>query len=138
MSSTFTMFGRDHMLKAMVTPDAFVPIDELQVALCRSVPPANAVAAQLVEPVATAYVRQVYPTGALYWAPSGFGEYFNTAQITWPQVEVEEWGLIRGYALVDATSGQCVQVGTVKNPFRATVGYIPKFEPGTVMLGIYD
>lgn len=138
MSSSLTMFGRAFALGALVAPDDYVAIANFEIALCRTVPPSNASAAQLIEPVATAYARQTYPTGSLYWAPSGFGEFYNTTLITWPQVEAEEWGLIRGYAIIDPVSTQCVQTGTIKNPFRATVGYVPKMEPGSVMLAIYD
>lgn len=139
MSSTFTMFGRAHMLRAMVAPDLFTPIAQFEIALCRSVPPANAAASQLLEPPAgTTYVRMTYPTGSTYWAPSGFGEFYNTVQVLWPQVDTTEWGVIRGYAVIDPVSEQCVSVGTIQNPFRATVGFEPKLDPGTVMLGIYD
>lgn len=138
MSSSFTMFGRSQMLRSMVTPDLFVPIDSFEIALTNTVPPANASEAQLVEPTAAAYVRQTYSTGSTYWAPSGFGEFYNTLLVTWPQVTVDSWGLIRGYAVVDPVSGQCVSVGSIQNPFQATVGYVPKLEPGSVMLGIYD
>jgi hypothetical protein len=138
MPSTFTMYARRQLLKSMFTPDQFLPIDEVSVALTRNIPPANATAEQLVEPEADAYARQTYATGSLYWAPTNFGELYNTLTITWDQIEAEEWGFVRGWAVVDEVSGQCLNVGTIMRPFRGVVGMVPKLEPGTLMLGIYD
>lgn len=138
MPSTFTMYARRQLLKSMFTPDDFTPVDEVSVALCRSVPPANASADQLVEPDAASYTRQTYATGSLYWAPTNFGELYNTLTVQWAKIEAEEWGFMRGWAVVDPVSGQCLNVGTIMRPFRGTVGMVPKLEPGTLMLGIYD
>lgn len=138
MASTYTMFGRQLMQNALLRPDDFTPLTEIEVALCRSVPVANATADQLLEPTAAAYARQVYPVGQIFWAPTGFGEVYNTVLITFPQIETEPWGLLRGWAAVDPDSQQCISVGSIMSPFQGTVGMVPKLEPGTVMLGIYD
>jgi len=138
MPSTFTMYARRQLLKSMFTPDVFTPIDEVTVALCRNVPTANASADQLVEPSAESYARQTYPTGSLYWAPTNFGELYNTLTVTWPEIGAESWGFMRGWAVIDEESGQCLNVGTIMRPFPGTVGMVPKLEPGTLMLGIYD
>lgn len=138
MSSNFTQYGQSQMLQALLTPDTFTTISSVEIALSRSVPPANANASQVLEPTATAYARQTYSTGSTYWAPTGFGPYYNTLLITFPQVDAEEWGLIRGYAVIEPISGQCLQVGSIKSPFRATTGYVPKLEAGTVVLGFIN
>lgn len=138
MPSTFTMYARRQLLRAMFTPDAFTALEEVHVALTRTVPPANASEEQLVEPGAASYERQVYPTGSLYWAPTNFGELYNTLTVQWAQIEAEEWGFMRGWAVLDPVSGQCLNVGTIMRPFRGTVGMEPKLEPGTLMLGLYD
>lgn len=138
MPSTFTMYARRQLLKAMFTPEDFTAIEQVQVALCRTVPPANAAADQLVEPEADSYARQVYPTGALYWAPTNFGELYNTLTVQWDQIEVDKWGYMRGWAVLDPVSGQCLNVGSIMRPFLGEVGMVPKLEPGTLMLGIYD
>ena len=55
MPSTFTMYARRQLLRAMFTPDAFTALEEVHVALTRTVPPANASEEQLVEPGAASY-----------------------------------------------------------------------------------
>lgn len=138
MPSTLTMFGRRFLMRALLTPDTYVPITEVEIALTRSIPVANAAASQLLEPTALSYARQTYPTGSIYWAPTNFGELYNTTLITFDQIQAEEWGWIRGYAIIDPTSQQCLDVGSLKVPFRGVIGMVPKLEPGSVMLGIYD
>lgn len=137
MSSTFTMYGRQLLLRAVYTPDVYTALSTLEFALTRNVAPANATVAALIEPTPTEYVRQPYTLTSTYWAPSGFGEIYNTLKITWPQV-VTVWGMISGWALVEPVSGQCVAVGSVMESYQAIPGMIPYLDPGTVMLGIYD
>jgi hypothetical protein len=138
MPSTFTMYARRQLLQAMFTPDDFTALESVQVALTRTIPPANATEEQLVEPDADSYTRQSYPCGALYWAPTNFGELYNTLTVQWEQIASQEWGFMRGWAVLDPVSGQCLNVGTIIRPFRGITGMEPKLEPGTLMLGIYD
>jgi hypothetical protein len=137
MSATFTMYGRELMLRAMLTPDAFTALGDMQVALTRTVPPANADATQLTEPTVGGYARQVYPALLAYWAPTGFGELYNTQVITFPMITVN-WGLVAGWALLDPISGQCLSVGSVQEPYSTIIGMVPRLDPGTMQLGIYD
>ncbi len=138
MPSTFTMYARRQLLRGMFTPDVVTALEEVQVALTRTIPPANATEEQLVEPEADSYARQTYFTGSLYWAPTNFGELYNTATVQWEQIGAEEWGFMRGWAVLDPISGQCLNVGSIMRPFRGITGMEPKLEPGTLMLGLYD
>lgn len=138
MGATFTMFSRTKMIQALLAHDLYVPLTTLQVALTRNIPVTNATAGQLLEPTTGGYVRQNYSAGSAYWAPSGFGEYYNTNVVTFPQVTAEGWGLIRGWAVLDPNSGQCLSVGSILDPFNATSGMIPRLDPGVLLLGLYD
>ena len=138
MPSTFTMYARRQLLRGMFTPDVVTALEEVQVALTRTIPPANATEEQLVEPEAASYVRQTYFVGSMFWAPTNFGELYNTATVQWEQIGAEEWGFMRGWAVLDPISGQCLNVGSIMRPFRGITGMEPKLEPGTLMLGLYD
>ena len=137
-SGTFTMFSRAKMLSGLLAPDTFVPLTSLLVALTRSIPVANSSALQLVEPTTGGYARQSYVANAAHWAPTGFGELYNTMVVTFPQVTAAGWGLIRGWGLIDPTSGQCISVGPIMDPFVATAGMVPRLDPGVILLGIYS
>lgn len=138
MSATFTMYGRDLMLRAIFAPDLFTPVTTLAVALTRTVPATNASIEQLMEPDAElGYARAVYPVSPGKWASTGFAELYNVDVITFDQV-TSPWGRIAGFALLDVPAGQCVAVGSLANPFQATSGMIPKLDGGAVMLGLYD
>jgi hypothetical protein len=138
MPSTFTMYARRQLLKAMFTPDDFIALDRVEVALTQTIPPANASADQLVEPGAATYSRITYPVGELYWAPTNFGELYNTLTVQWAEIAAEQWGFLRGWAVLDPVSGQCLNVGSIMRPFKGITGMVPKLEPGTLMLGLYD
>ena len=138
MSATFTMYGREFMQKALFTPTEFLPIANLQVALCRSAPAANAAVSQLLEPsTLDGYARVNYSTGAGKWAPTGFAEFYNVDEIVFGAAAAD-WGWISGFALLDPLAGQCVVVGSLSTPFVATLGAIPKLEAGAISLGLYD
>ena len=137
-TGTFTMFTRGILMRGLLAPDIHTPLTALQIALTRSIPVANATALQLVEPTTGGYVRQSYAVGSAWWSPSGFGEYYNTTVVTFPQVTLDGWGLIRGWAVIDPTSGQCISVGSVLDPFVASAGMIPRLDPGVILLGLYD
>lgn len=136
--STFTMYGRGQMLKALLDPTGYAPINVFGVALCRYAPPNNASIDQIIEPdEILGYERATYPTTAEMWVSTGFAEYYNLDPITFPQVQAD-WGLISGWALLDNQAGQCVAVGNLANPFIATTGMVPKLDSGSIMLGLYD
>lgn len=131
------MYGRTLLLRAVFTPDAVTLPTSLKVCLTLTVPPANAVMEQLVEPPGLVYVRQTLPLDAAHWAPSGFGELYNTTTVTFPQV-VDSWGLLVGWALVDTVSTQCVSAGALKEPMATIPGMVPYVDPGALVLGIQD
>lgn len=131
------MYGRTLLLRAVFTPELVTLPTELEVALTRTVAPANATEDQLVEPVVGAYERQVYPLDGTHWAPTGFGDLYNTVRIEWPQVTAS-WGLITGWALIDAVNGQCVNTGALMEPMSTVIGMIPYVDPGALVLGTAD
>ena len=135
--SGWSMHGRQEMLKAFLTPDVFVPMSSLQLALTRTIPVANATPGQLVEPVGGGYIRAWYLADSNHWAPTGFGEYYNTNTLSFPTV-AESWGLIVGWALVYPGIPECIAMGKVKNPFIAEAGMTPTVAPGVLLLGNYD
>lgn len=134
---SFTMYGREILLRAIFTPDAVTLPTSLQVALTTSVPPANASMDQLVEPTAAEYARQTYAVNAASWAPTGFGDLYNAIKITYPQV-VDSWGLLVGWALVDPVAAQCLNAGPLLEPIATIAGMVPYVDPGSIVLGIAD
>ena len=137
MGATWTMYCREAMLGSLLTPDTYVPLTTLELALTRAIPVANAYAGQLLEPEAVEYHRAPYAAAGSHWIPTGFGEYTNTLPMTFPTV-VTSWGLIVGWALVDPVSQQCLSVGSIQDPFVATAGMRPIIAPGVLLLGNYD
>jgi hypothetical protein len=137
MGASWTMYGRRSMLTAFLTPEVFVPMGTLQVALTRTVPVANASPSQLIEPKTGDYGRVSYPANAEHWAPTGFGEYRNTKKLVFPEVTIS-WGLIVGWALIYPAGNQCLAVGSIMNPFVAEAGVMPTLAPGVLLLGNYD
>jgi len=137
VAATFTMFGRAYLLSAVVTPDLFVAPTELHIALTNTVPTANSTVSQLLEPAAPSYARQVYGVSSELWYPSGFGEYYNSATITYPMV-TELWGRIAGWAAILPDIDECLTVGSIDDPYQTILGMVPRLDPGVVLLGIYD
>ena len=134
---SWTMFGREGMLGAYLTPDTVVPLGALQVALTRSIPVANAAANQLIEPNTGGYARAAYYANGAHWSPTGFGEYANSLPIVFPEITAS-WGLIVGWALIDPVSGQCITVGEIADPYVAEMSTIAVISPGVLVLGSYD
>lgn len=137
MAATFTMFGRAYLLSAVVTPDLFTAPTTLQIALTNNVPTANSTVSQLLEPTAPSYARQDYDVGSEFWYPSGFGEYYNSATITYPMV-TELWGRVAGWAVILPDIEECLNVGSIDDPYQTILGMVPRLDPGVVLLGIYD
>lgn len=127
------MHGRSLLLGAVFTPDIMTLPTSLEVAMTRFVAPKNATAAQLVEPTGGSYERQPYEIGSAHWAPTGFGELYNTTKVTFPQVSAP-WGLIMGWALIDPDSGQCLNAGALKEPIATVIGMVPFIDPGALIL----
>lgn len=138
MSSSLSMYARGQLLRSMFTPDIYVAPTGLLVALTKNVAPNNATAAQLIEPTVAGYVRETYGLTSAYWAPTGFGELYNTQRIEYNMVMDQSWGIIAGWALIDPGSGQCLDTGSIKTPYEAIIGSVPYLDPGTLLLGIYD
>lgn len=131
------MYGRALLLSALYSPDTFMAIPVMQVALTRNVPVSNTDVSQLIEPTGSNYVRQDYATGSDHWAPSGYGELYNALRITYPEV-VSSWGFIAGWAIIDPVAAQVINAGGLLAPFDASAGVIPFLDPGTLMLGLRD
>ena len=137
MGATFTMYGRQQMLKAY-WQSAAVVLASSQMALVTSVPPSNAAASQLVEPSsADGYARITCPMTTAFWGESGFSEIYNLQAMVFPEVE-DDWGLIQGWAIVAVAAGQCLAVGGLAEPFDAVTGMIPTIEIQGITLGLYD
>ena len=137
MAATFTMFGRQYLLSAVVNPDLFVAPTTLQFALSNNVPTANSTVSQLLEPTAPSYARQSYAVGSTHWYPSGFGEFYNSVTITYPMV-TELWGRVAGWAAILPAINECLTVGSIDDPYQTVLGMVPRLDPGVVLLGIYD
>lgn len=131
------MYGRSQLLRLMFTPEAASAPASVEIALTRFVAPANATAAQLIEPDVGDYARQPYGIGLVHWAPTGFGELYNTTKITWPQLSAS-WGLITGWAVIEPVSGQCLNAGALQEPIATVIGMVPFVDPGALILGLED
>ena len=139
MSNTLTMYGRTLLMSALFTPDAFVLPTNVEVALCQRVPTANSPVDQLLEPdPASSYARQPYAFSAVHWGTSGFGDFVNLAQITYPLVDAGGWGMISGWALIDADAVECIAVGSALEPYLTELGLQPFIPAGAITLGIFD
>lgn len=135
MSATISLYLRSELLRRFFL--AGEPQD-CYLALCSVVPQANATGDQLLEPVAGGYARAVYETGTDRWAPSGYGEVYNTRRLVFDEA-VSDWGLIAGWALVDSpNSGLTLAVGSVLTPTFVVAGVTPVAEVGSITAGLYD
>lgn len=138
MSSTFTMYGRQQMLLAYWSPDAGDVLSSAKVCLCTAVPPANAAVSQLQEPdTADGYARITVPMDSDNWGETGFAELYNLNSLIFNEV-TDDWGLIVGFAIADTTSGQCLAVGSLAEPFAAITSMEPTIEPQGIVMGLYD
>ena len=138
MGNNLTMYARDLAIRGLLTPGEVTMPTTLQVALTKTIPPNNAEINQLVEPSISLYERQPYGVGSFYWAPTGFGALYNTLEVVWNQVLDDYWGRIVGWALLDPTGNQIINVGSILMPYEAITGMTPKLAPGTMICGIYD
>lgn len=142
MSLVMTTYGRQLLLDYFFTPAEAVTVSTLYVCYCNNVPESNADGSELTEPdpVLTGYARQAYPLDGDHWAPTGFGEVFNTDTRTFPNVD-SEWGLIQGIAFATAAivgTGSVLLVGSVAEPFQPEVGTAPIFGVGDATVGLYE
>ena len=133
----FSVRMRTNLLRGTFTPDAFTPPSEVQIALTTKVPLANSSVDELAEPIADEYVRQTYPIGDAYWDETGFGELFNLEVVIFPTV-LTTWGTIRGWAMVNQETNQCMVVGELINSFIAVTGMVPILDAGVITIGIYE
>ena len=138
MSSTFTMYGRQQMLLAYWSPDAGNVLANCKLCLTTAVPPSNAAVSQLQEPLTSdGYARITVPMDSDHWGETGFAELYNLDELVFNEV-LDDWGLIVGFALADTTSGQCLAVGGLSEPFAAIVSMEPTIEPQGIVMGLYD
>ena len=72
-----------------------------------------------------------------HWGETGFAELYNLDDLVFNEV-TDDWGLIVGFALADTSSGQCLAVGGLSEPFEAVVSMEPTIEPQGIVMGLYD
>lgn len=140
MSSVLTMYGRTQLLAAMLSPDTYTTPATVKLALCQRIPPSNASIDQLLEPDTgtTTYARQTYGFSSAHWTGTGFGEFTNAVAITFPEVGLNSWGMVAGWAMIDVDAAQCLAVGSVLEPYLTALGMIPTVNIGSIVLGISD
>jgi hypothetical protein len=131
-----SIYGRSQILAAVFARDLFNSTANFYLALTGVPPMPGHTAAHLDEPTDAAYARQPYGHTSAYWAASGLGTLANAQTITFPAATVD-WGLIAGWALCDAASGDgnLWLVGEMAMPARVIVGSPPvTAEIGTLQL----
>lgn len=138
MPNTMTMYTRDLGVRALFTPDDVIRLTGLEVALTRSVMPNNVDISQLVEPSDPLYARQPYALGSTYWAPTGFGGLYNTAEVRWEMVQENSWGLISGWVLIEPSTQIVLNTGGLLRPYEPITGNTPNLPPGSMIVGFSD
>lgn len=149
MTATLTPYGRGMLLSAVFTPELYVPPDGLWLAVTRAIPVDNDEADNLDEPVdgsglpLNGYSR--LDLGSLNidnWAFSGFSEVYNLNPYVWTAA-TGPWGLIQGYAVLDALdvgTGHVIAVGEQIEPYQivSSGDKPPPIDVGGLAFGIYD
>lgn len=141
MSATVSVALRDLLLQAYFNPDGFTGTGQLYAAVTGSVGLANASGDMLDEPGAAAYARAIAPLDSLTWALTGFGEAYNLVDLDFPPPNTgEDWGLLTGWALLDAPdSGMTLAVGALIRPIYYTAD-LPQLSlgPGAITVALHD
>lgn len=142
MSGVATLQLREDMLKRYWRGEA-LEYDRVQVALCRTVPAANASLSQLDEPTGGAYARvtAVFPSTS-YWVLGTGGEISLGLTLTFPTASAS-WGLIPGWALLSAKSAGAytqtvLALGRLTQPLRVIAGIRPRLQPGSISFSLLD
>lgn len=141
MSLVLTTFGRQAMVNQWWVRDLADSVTSVWVCYTVNVPPGNADGTQLDEPPGTAgYSRLEIPLDSGHWAPTGFGEIFNSLEDFF-SAPTSDWGYISGIALTDDSGiglGNVYATGEVAEPFRCPIGTTPLLEVGAVTIGLYE
>lgn len=141
MSLVLTTFGRQAMVTQWWVRDLADSTSSVWVAYTVTVPPGNADGTQLDEPdPAHGYARLEIPLNSSHWAPTGFGEIFNSLSDTF-STPTSDWGYISGLALLDDATvgaGHVIATGEVAEPFRCPAGITPVVNVGDITIGLYE
>lgn len=140
MSASFTTYGRDQMLAAVLNADTFIPPAQWWLALCVATPHLNDDGTMLVEPdPSCGYARIAVPLGSANWTSIGVGEYSNANAWTAIGALTADAGLCMGWAFTDSATigeGNAWAVGNLADPFYMASGQTLSFDNAT--LGLYD
>lgn len=137
MSASVSLYFRNALLQKV-----FRGVDllgsNMYVALTRKVGEVGMPGLNLDEPVGGGYGRIAYGYGTGNWTMTNYGEVTNTSDINFSG-PTAYWGLIGGFALVDAASaGNVLAVGSLRNPLRADLGFAPLIKAGGIVIGLTD
>lgn len=138
MSATWTTYGRQQLLAAVLNNDIWV-LPSWWIALCLSAPRANDDGAMLVEPATnTGYLRTSVPMGSTAWLSTSPEEYTQAAPFDFAALRADA-GLCQGWALVDAATigtGNVWVIGSMVDPFTLDNG--DSYQFNNAVLGLYD
>lgn len=136
MSGTVSMWAREAIVRHIFRGETTL-LTTCYVALTLAVPESNAPGSNLVEPGA-GYARVQVPFGTANWELTGYGEVTNAADVVFPN-PTANWGLMQGYALVNAlTGGETIAVGSLVNPQRVDFSKPPIVRAGGIIFGLFD
>lgn len=142
MSTAFSSFGMNIMLRSLFTPDVSAPPAVIQFAACFSPPVSNALGSQLDEPpqppddVDVGYVRASVEMTSELWGTSDFGEIYNVEPLSMG-TPTSYWGPLYGWALIDSDSDECLIVGELTDPIDPVVGQPLEVPVAALVIGIY-
>lgn len=118
MSGSLSLYGRYLVLGSVLAADAVPALETLWVALTTSEPSEGDDGNDLDEPTIASYGRVAYPTGSAWWTSSGYGDFLNTQEVTWPVVS-EPWPVVVGWALLtQQNEGNTIAVGKLQAPLE--------------------
>lgn len=116
-----------------------LPYTQLQFALTRRIPPANAAANQLDEPVGLSYARvsTVFPSSVV-WLGGPSDEMTLNVALLFPTA-TGTWGTINGWAMVsNGATPLVLATGQVPRPLRVISGIRPRLPIGAVSFSLLD
>lgn len=134
MSGQSTTWFRQQRLQETFRRVA-LPFTQVQIALTRKVPAANADINQLDEPGPNGYARVTYPFNAASWTLANGTEMVNASRIVFPRASGTGWGMLNGFVLIAVGPNRTVAVGTLVQPLRCVGGVQPVFEIGSIAFG---
>lgn len=129
-----TTYGKDYLLEAAFARGA--QIGTFHVALLLSEPGVEDDGSTLDEPTAPSYVRKAVSASATF--ASFNGGLSNYVGVTFASA-AEDWGVIRYYALCDAsTGGELICWGKLVSARNVVTGGQPFFEVGSLSFAAFD